>query len=58
MKKCEHNWNGVVNTRIVPEKSHSVSMQNGTYDYYEEYVICNKCAEVKVIREWNKQVCI
>ena len=60
-KKCTHNWNGEVNTRKALFNKQGISqyeMPYGSYVVMEDYIICKRCGETKIVRKYNKQISV
>lgn len=49
-QKCKHDWSGQVNERW---QHPDLEKWEATGDNKEEYVICRKCAGVKILRTFE-----
>lgn len=54
LKKCIHSWNGQVNTR--GKNAQDMDISQVSYVTRQDYVICKKCATIKIIREYMLRV--
>lgn len=58
-KVCGHVWGGKVNNRYFTDRDRTCNeFPNGSHLFIDDYVICVKCADIKIIRQWEKRISI